>query len=334
MRFHITAAFLLQILPQGESREDVQPRLGGIKGNRRDLSNKYSIPKSQEVGDDGSLSALPKKFINKMSASFATMQECDPSATAHDEPDMDGERVLDVGILLCTDDQECVASQGSALGGVCITPPGRKLQDDDFCGDYLFYHTDDWECDCSGFTVGVGGEIVCELPDTCGTIYATYSDIDMALIPPAGTLQLYSSTYCLFSPHGEYCLEYTYDVNTYVEMLSGVTLDEDDCELTAITCTDSVGDYPSNSFNCDNNGVVSICSSEESYSSSFYCPAVAYENNCEDAAADCDCTGWDDDKKIKSIDCGEDECINFNFDKGSYDEKCKKAKKTKKGNRW
>jgi hypothetical protein len=99
-----------------------------------------------------------------------------------------------------------------------------------------------------------------------------------------------------------------------------VTLNENDCELAAIKCTDEYGgDYDSNSFNCDNSGVGTRCCNDDSYNSHSHCPAVAYKSKCGDLAfaADCDCTGWDD-SPIKSIDCGEDECISFNFDEGSF----------------
>jgi hypothetical protein len=213
MRFHITAAFLVEILlPKGESRAAVRSRHGGNKQNRRnrrflssESSSKSSQAFSEEVGNAASLSDLQVKSINKMPATLTTRQQCDPSATAHET----GMRELvDIGILSCTNDQECVTSQGPALCGVCV-PRGRMLlplTDAEQLCDHDKYGIDPY-CSCAGFESS--RTVVCQTdchyettPFIRGAVAGTYD------------FELIAEEACYFSPGGELCIAYNLTTST------------------------------------------------------------------------------------------------------------------------
>jgi hypothetical protein len=306
MRFHITTAFLVAIhLPKGESRAIRSRHSGGgtqqNRRNRRFLSNKSSSKSSQgfsqQVDNAASFSDLQMKPINKMPATLATKQQCDPSATAR-ETDM---RELDVGILSCPNDQECVTSQDSILGGVCV-PRGRMLQTPtEFCETY--YYQDG--CDCTNFATT--GKVACERP--CYIAETTFT-ADLSA-------QLYEASYCYFSRGGEVCIDYYYflgDDRPYTE----ISLDGNNCDIEYVyagpTC--SKGGY---SFNCGNGGFTgTFCYFDRTGGTYLYCPSEFYEDKCGDdaVAADtaCDCTMWGE-SSTKTISCGDDSsCIGFDFD--------------------
>jgi hypothetical protein len=302
MRFHITAAFLVEILlPRGESRAVFRSRHGGIKENhrnRRFLSNESSSKSSQgfsqQVGNAASLSDLQMKSINKMPATLATSQQCDPSATAHEtdisEPD--------VGILSCTNDQECVTSQGSALGGVCV-PRGRMLQTPtEFCEKY--FYTDG--CDCTNFATT--GKVACVGP--CYNAEGSFGDDLSALV--------YESTYCYFSPGGKLCIDYYLDFEVDGPT-TVISLNGNDCVTEPVPATTCTLGY---SFDCGSGDYTGTFCYFEPDGTNLFCPSDFYEDKCGDdaLAADtaCDCTMWGE-SSIKTISCGDDSsCIGFDFD--------------------
>lgn len=216
-----------------------KPSEDSVLGGRCEVNESPNMGWSKVVNGH-SKGGLLKNF--KPTSGAAPTVECDPALTA------------DIGILSCGENEQCVASSLSGMGGFCRSSVSRQLSTNDALCDPSSGLSQPYNCDCSGFDNITGtGDVTCtNFEDFClGLLYpgcgaacmsrtVTYSFVNF-------TAPVY--TFCLEfqTPYEQkICIEETLTTETCV-----ITLDDQPCNSCSIQ---SEGNMTSKSFECSNVG--------------------------------------------------------------------------------